>query len=125
MAKTECFSSGEGATWSFSLERFSDESIQFYFVDKPFLKMFVFKKQEESKADVKLAVEYRSVATTAALVFTFFAAIRLAWVEDGGNVLWAPEPLPHPFSFRGMHRMLFLQRLFSNRPIVLSRMRGF
>jgi hypothetical protein len=40
--------------------------------------MFVFKKQEDSKVAVKSAQTYYEVAATAALMFTYFAAIRLA-----------------------------------------------
>lgn len=40
--------------------------------------MFVFKKQEAEKTDAKAAQMYRDVATTAALVFAFFTAIRIA-----------------------------------------------
>ena len=43
--------------------------------------VFVFRKQEAEKTDTKAAQMYREVATTAALVFAFFTAIRLACVD--------------------------------------------
>jgi hypothetical protein len=44
----------------------------------PVSSMFVFKKAEKDKADSQEAATYKEVARTAALMFLFFAAVRVA-----------------------------------------------